>query len=72
VEEFPLLLTVERAAERLEIGRTKVFELMATGELESVLIGRLRRIPADALRSYVDRLRVEQAGGEVGSRAEAS
>jgi len=59
-----LLLTVERAAERLEIGRTKVFELMATGELESVLIGRARRIPADALRGYVQRLRGQQPGGE--------
>jgi excisionase family DNA binding protein len=60
VENSPLLLTVERAAERLDVGRTKVFELMATGELESVEIGRARRIPAEALRGYVDRLRAEQ------------
>ena len=30
---------------------------MASGDLESVRIGRLRRIPAVALDDYVDRLR---------------
>jgi excisionase family DNA binding protein len=68
VENSPLLLTVERAAERLDVGRTKVFELMATGELESVKIGRARRIPAEALRGYVDRLRAEQAGEQEAAR----
>ncbi len=68
MEESPLLLTVERAAERLEVGRTKVFELMATGQLESVKIGRARRIPADALRVYVQRLRAREreAAGRAG------
>lgn len=59
-ENPPLLLSPERAAERLELGRTKIFELMAAGELESVLIGRSRRIPADAVESYVARLRAAQ------------
>jgi len=68
MEESPLLLTVERAAERLEVGRTKVFELLATGQLESVKIGRARRIPADALRGYVERLRAREreAAGHAG------
>lgn len=61
MDQSPLLLTPERAAERLEIGRTKVFELIAAGELESVKIGRARRIPAVALAAYVDRLRAAQA-----------
>lgn len=39
------------------IGRTKYFELLASGELESVRIGRRRFVPADALGAYVDRLR---------------
>ena len=39
-----LLLTPERAAERLDVGRTTVYGLLATGELESVRIGRSRRI----------------------------
>jgi excisionase family DNA binding protein len=40
-----VLLTVEEAARRLRIGRTTCFRLLA-GELESVTVGRLRRVPA--------------------------
>jgi len=61
MHESPILLAPERAAERLDIGRTKVFELIATGELESVRIGRARRIPLAALEAYVDRLRTRAA-----------
>jgi excisionase family DNA binding protein len=48
-----LLLSPERAAERLDCGRTKIYALMASGQLPSVTIGRLRRIPAEALDTYV-------------------
>jgi excisionase family DNA binding protein len=51
------LLTVEEAARRLGIGRTYCFRLIATRELESITVGRLRRIPADAIPEYVERLR---------------
>lgn len=53
----PLLLTPEQAAKSLSIGRNKVFELMAAGELESVQIGRSRRVPWQAIEDYVVRLR---------------
>jgi excisionase family DNA binding protein len=52
-----ILLTPEQAAASLAIGRTKVFELLRSGELESVRIGSCRRIPSDALEDYVFRLR---------------
>ncbi|WP_019874563.1 excisionase family DNA-binding protein [Sporichthya polymorpha] len=52
-----IVLTVEQAAESLGIGRTLMYELISTGTVESVLIGRLRRIPAGALADYVERLR---------------
>lgn len=52
-----LVLTVEEAADRLGIGRTLMYALVAAGEVESVRIGRLRRIPTDALDSYVSTLR---------------
>jgi excisionase family DNA binding protein len=52
-----LLLTVEQAAQRLGIGRTLMYALVRDGDVESVHIGRLRRIPADALPRYVDQLR---------------
>ena len=52
-----VLLTVEEAARRLRIGRTTCFRLVLAGEIESVTVGRLRRIPADALPAYVAKLR---------------
>lgn len=54
----------EEAAEALGVGRTYVYGLMASGELESIKVGRLRRIPAECVDEYVRRLRQEQ-GGEV-------
>ncbi len=56
-----LLLRVEEAALRLGIARTSMFRLISTGEVESVQVGRLRRIPVACLEEYVVRLRV-QAG----------
>ncbi|MFD3731448.1 excisionase family DNA-binding protein [Streptomyces sp. NPDC058632] len=52
-----VLLTVEEAARRLRIGRTTCFRLVMSGEIESVTVGRLRRVPVDALSSYVAKLR---------------
>lgn len=51
-----ILLTVEEAAERLGIGRTFAWRLVRTGELESVQIGRLRRVHVDAIREYAAQL----------------
>jgi excisionase family DNA binding protein len=51
-----LLFTPEHAADKLDMGRTTVYALMASGELRSVKIGRSRRVPADALAEYVGRL----------------
>jgi excisionase family DNA binding protein len=55
--EDTLLLSPEAAGERLQCSRTTIYELMASGQLESVKVGRLRRIPAAALVEYVERLR---------------
>ncbi|ROP39097.1 helix-turn-helix domain-containing protein [Saccharothrix texasensis] len=55
-----VLLTVEEAAERLRIGKTKAYSLVKSGDLESVLIGRLRRIHVDAIDHYAARLVAEQ------------
>lgn len=56
----PLLYKPEAAAAALGIGRSKTFELIAAGELETVQIGRSRRVPAQALEDYVARLRQRQ------------
>lgn len=49
VEELPLLLTVDEAAEVLRIGRSGAYAAVASGFLPSVRIGRTIRIPRDAL-----------------------
>lgn len=51
-----LLLTVEEAAKRLKIGRTQMYTLITSGEIQSVTIGRLRRVPAECLAAYVSGL----------------
>lgn len=57
-----LLLTPEEAAERLSVGRSRVFELIGSGRLRSVRIGASRRIPADALVDFVNALTASEAG----------
>ena len=52
-----ILLSVEDAAERLDIGRTMLYELIATGQIHTIHVGRLRKVPVEALREYVDRQR---------------
>lgn len=56
-----LLLTPTEAAQALGIGRSKLYELLRAGAVESVLIGTARRIPADALEEYVRTLRRQVA-----------
>jgi excisionase family DNA binding protein len=55
-----VLLSVEEAAERLSISRTRVYALIKTGALVSVRVGRLRRVPAEALTEFTARLVAEQ------------
>jgi excisionase family DNA binding protein len=50
-----LLLRPVEAAEAIGIGRSKVYELIASGELPSVRIGASVRIPVDALRAWIAR-----------------
>jgi excisionase family DNA binding protein len=57
-----VLLTVDEAAARLSLGKTKVYELLMRGDLASVRIGVARRIPASALEAYVERLLTDQLG----------
>lgn len=53
----PLLLTTAEACRVINVGKTKLFELLRNGELESVRIGSARLIPVDACHALIDRLR---------------
>lgn len=50
----PLLVDSREVARRLAIGRTKTFQMMASGELPTVRIGRCVRVPIAALDSWID------------------
>ena len=56
-----VLLTAEEVAESLKIGRCKVYDLIRTGELQSIKIGRLRRIPVDSVHTFAQRMVAEAA-----------
>ncbi len=58
--EQHVLLKVEEAAKRLRICRATMFKLIGSGEIESVQIGRLRRVKPSALDDYVNRLSAKQ------------
>jgi excisionase family DNA binding protein len=51
-----LLFRPAEVARRLGIGRTKVYELMRSGELPSVKVGGARRVSATALADFVAEL----------------
>lgn len=53
----PLLLRPAEAAAFLGIGRTKLYELIRLGRLESVQIDRSRRVPRACLTAFVEELR---------------
>lgn len=57
----PVLCSVEEAAAILGIGRTFMFRLVATGAIDSVKIGKRRKIPRTAIDAYVQRLLIEQS-----------
>jgi excisionase family DNA binding protein len=63
VPTIKLLLTVEEAAQALSIGRTLLYDLLMRREIFSVKVGRVRRVPVDALRSYVARRLADAEGG---------
>lgn len=55
-----VMLTVEQVADALGIGRTTAYALIKSGELRSLRIGRLRRVPLDELQAYTARLDAAQ------------
>lgn len=57
-----ILLSVGDAARRLGIGRSLLYRMMLEGHVQSVKIGRSRRVPLCALEEFV-KTRVAEAEG---------
>lgn len=49
----PLLVDVDEAARRLGLGRTKLYDLIGSGALRTVTVGRRRLVPVAALDELV-------------------
>lgn len=54
--ETRLLYRVDEAGHRLNLGRTLMYELIRSGRLRSVKVGKLRLIPSSALVEFIDQL----------------
>jgi excisionase family DNA binding protein len=59
--ESKALLTIDEAAQRLGIGRSHAYIYVMKGEIESVKLGRSRRVPASAIEDFIRRLREDAA-----------
>lgn len=57
----PLAVPVLTAGAMLGIGRTKTLEIVAAGEIESILIGRKRLILTPSIHQYIERRQVAAA-----------
>lgn len=58
----PELLTILQCAERLNVPRSAVYLLVMSKQLSSIKIGRLRRVPAEAIRAFIAQQLAEQGG----------
>ncbi|MCU1428669.1 MAG: DNA-binding protein [Actinomycetia bacterium] len=56
----PLLLSIVDAARVFGVGRTKLYELIAAGDVDIVRIGRAVRVPLAALHEFVDGCRTSR------------
>lgn len=53
LEKLPLVLRVEDLADILSIGRNTAYDLVHSGQIRSIKIGRCYRIPRDALAEFL-------------------
>ncbi|MFE4330280.1 helix-turn-helix domain-containing protein [Streptomyces sp. NPDC056638] len=60
LSNIPEALTVPEVMHALRLSRSKVYDLFRSKQLESFTAGRARRVPVDALNSYM-RHQVEEA-----------
>ena len=53
-DELPLTLRVEDLMPILDIGRNTAYELVRSGQIRSIRIGRQLRIPRDKLQRFLN------------------
>ena len=58
----PIAVRVPEAAKMLGIGRSRFYELIDSGDIEIVKLGRATLVPVDGPHALIERLRAEQSG----------
>lgn len=53
IEDAPLVLKVKDLAPLLSVGRNTAYELVRSGKIHSVKVGRVYRIPREAVIDYL-------------------
>lgn len=54
--DYPITVRIERATQLTGIGRTKLYELIKSGSIKSVRIGRSRHIVVASLIQFINEL----------------
>jgi excisionase family DNA binding protein len=49
----PLAVRIPQAAQMLGIGKSTLYEIIASGEIETIKIGRSTVVPIESLRSFL-------------------
>lgn len=53
LNNYEEILTVEDLIELLEIGRNTAYQLINTGQIKSIKLGRIHRIPRENVVKYI-------------------
>ncbi len=56
-QEQPVLLTAEQVCRIINLGRSKVYELIAAKQIPSISIGRSRRVLREDLMDWIEKQR---------------
>ena len=54
-QQLKLLLSIEEAAAALSLGRSSVHDPVMRGDMRSIKVRRMRRIPVEALHEFIAR-----------------
>ena len=66
----PALMRIEPACKYLDVGRSKLYELIREGKLDEVKIGKSARITTASLKKFVESLPASPGGSPI-KRADA-
>lgn len=67
--DIPILYKPAKAAQLTDLSRATIYELISTGRLKALSIGRSKRIARTDLLEFIDGLRDGSAPGDIEARS---